>query len=444
MVPSISTLVAVRMCYHTNLQERKSSSSCSAEGQAAVLAWGKLGMHKWLSIVGIGEDGLAGLNPAARALLAQARVVVGGARHLAMLPPDDGREKLTWTSPIVASVEAILRRRGQALCILASGDPMCYGIGVTLTRHVPPAEMTIVPAPSAFSLACARLGWSLTEVEMISLCGREPALLLSALYPGARVLVLSAGPHTPTLVATLLTQYGYGASQLTVCERLGGPHERLQSGTARSWDIAQVASLNTIAITCIADPGVTGLSHCAGLADSAYHHDGQLTKREVRAVTLAALAPLPGQLLWDVGAGCGSIGIEWMRSAPRCRAIAIESHSRRVQYIADNAAALGTPDLKIIAGEAPAALQGLPQPDAVFIGGGLTAEHLLATCWQALRTGGRLVANAVTVESEQLLLHWQRQHGGELTRIAIQRAEPIGHFLVWNAKAPVTQWTAMK
>src|SRR5262245_54192126 len=357
----------------------------------------KHAMKKWLSIVGIGEDGVAGLNPIARSLLAQAQIVVGGARHLAMLPPDDPREKLPWTAPIVTSVEAIVRRRGQPICILASGDPMCYGIGVTLTRHVASAEMSIIPAPSAFSLACARLGWPTTEVEMVSLCGRDPALLHAVLYPGARVLVLSAGQHTPALVAGQLTKLGYGNSLLTVLERLGGVHERLVAGPAASWDAVDVAALNTIAITCIADPGVTGLSRCAGLPDAAYHHDGQLTKREVRALTLAALAPAPGQLLWAVGAGSGSTGIEWLRSAPRCRAIAIEPHPTRLRYIADNAAALGTPGLKIVAGKAPAALQELPTPDAVFIGGGLTTENLLDTCWQALPTGGRLVANAVTV-----------------------------------------------
>jgi precorrin-6B C5,15-methyltransferase / cobalt-precorrin-6B C5,C15-methyltransferase len=401
-------------------------------------------MKKWLSVVGIGEDGLVGLNPIARSLLAQAQVVVGGARHLAMLSPDDPRQKLLWTSPIAKSIEAIIHRREQPVCVLASGDPMCYGIGVTLTRHVSPEEMSIVPAPSAFSLACARLGWPATEVEMVSLCGRDPALLHAVLYPGARVLVLSAGAETPALVAAQLTQRGYGNSVLTVLERMGGAHERLITGTAASWNGPEVAALNTIAITCIADPGITGLSRCAGLPDAVYHHDGQLTKREVRAVTLAALAPVPGQLLWDVGAGCGSIGIEWMRGAPRSKAIAIEPHPTRLRYIADNAAALGTPDLKIIAGKAPAALQDLPTPDAVFVGGGLTTENLLATCWRALRAGGRLVANAVTVESEQVLLHWQSQHGGELTRIAIQHAEPIGQFLGWKAKAPVTQWTVTK
>ena len=361
-----------------------------------------------------------------------------------MLPPDDAREKLTWTSPIATSIEAIIRRRGQPTCVLASGDPMCYGIGVTLTRSVSVAEMTIVPAPSAFSLAWARLGWSLTDVETLSLCGRDPALLHAVCYPGARLLVLSAGQHTPAIVAEQLTQRGFGQSHIIILERMGGAHERRVEGTAASWDAVEVADLHTIAITCLADPGVTGLSRLAGLPDTAYHHDGQLTKREVRAMTLAALAPVPGQLLWDVGAGCGSIGIEWMRSDARCRAIAIESHPTRLQYIAHNAVALGTPNLRIIAGEAPAALKDLPPPDALFIGGGLTTENLLATCWQALPAGGRLVANAVTVESEQTLLQWHSQWGGELTRMAIQRAAPIGKFLGWKAMAPVTQWAVVK
>ena len=362
----------------------------------------------------------------------------------ACCPPDDAREKLTWTSPIATSIEAIVRRRGQPTCVLASGDPMCYGIGVTLTRSVSVAEMTIVPAPSAFSLAGARLGWSLTEVETLSLCGRAPALLHAVCYPGARLLVLSAGQHTPAIVAEQLTQRGFGQSHIIILERMGGAHERRVEGTAASWEAVEVADLHTIAITCIADPGVTGFSRLAGLPDTAYHHDGQLTKREVRAMTLAALAPVPGQLLWDVGAGCGSIGIEWMRSDARCRAIAIESHPTRLQYIADNAVALGTPNLKIIAGEAPAALKDLPPPDALFIGGGLTTENLLATCWQALPAGGRLVANAVTIESEQTLLQWHSQWGGELARVAIQRAAPIGKFLGWKAMAPVTQWAVVK
>ena len=410
-------------------------------------------MEKWLSIIGIGEDGLAGLSPIARTLIEQATIIVGGDRHLAMLPPElccePDCKKRTWISPIEASVAQILRDRGQAVCVLASGDPLCYGIGSTLLRQIPIAEMTIVPAPSAFSLACARLGWSLTEVESLSLCGRDPAVLNAVLYPGARLLVLSENGNTPLIVAKLLTERGFGKSQITVLERMGGTQERKVEGIASAWaESAQVeidlADLNTIAITCIADSKALPLSRLAGLPDAAYHHDGQLTKQEVRAITLAALMPLPGQLLWDVGAGCGSIGIEWMRTHPRCRAIAIEQHPARLSLIANNAIALGTPTLKLIAGSAPAALLDLPSPDSIFIGGGLTSADLLETCWRALRSGGRLVTNAVTVESEQQVLQWHRQLGGKLTRIAIQRAEPIGNFLGWKAMVPVTQWQVMK
>ena len=304
--------------------------------------------------------------------------------------------------------------------------------------------MTIIPAPSTFSLACAKLGWSLTAVETLSLCGRSPDFLSAILAPNSQLLILSAGADTPQVVADLLTQRGYGDSQITVLEHLGGARERVISGIARSWSKSDVADLNVIAIECRIDPTTTPLNRLPGLPDSAYHHDGQLTKREVRAMTLAALAPMPGELLWDVGAGCGSIGIEWLRSHPRCRAIAIEQHSHRLQFIADNMAALGTPHLQLIQGKAPTALAKLPTPDAIFIGGGVTAPDLLATCWTALRPGGRLVANAVTVESELQLLQWQQQVGGELTRIAIQRTQNIGGFLGWKPLIPVTQLVVLK
>ena len=421
-------------------------------------------MGKWLSIVGIGEDGLVGVNPVGRSLIAAATVLVGGDRHLAMLPPDDPREKIPWSSPLEDSIQEIIHRRGQAVCLLASGDPLCYGIGTTLLRRIPIDEMTIVPAPSAFSLACARLGWSLPEVETVSLCGRDPALLHSLLYPHAKILVLSADRHTPAVVARILTEKGFGASQMVILEHMGGSKERQITAIADSWqinttppnlplvrggankEITNIADLNTIAITCLPSPqGRKALRpYSPGLPDNAYHHDGQLTKREVRAITLAALAPLPGQLLWDVGAGCGSISIEWLRSHRHCRAIAIEQHPQRLQYIADNATALGTPQLQIIAGTAPAILKDLPIPDAIFIGGGLTIPNLLDTCWSALRPGGRLVANTVTVESELVLLQKQQELGGELTRIAIQRAEPVGKFLGWKGMAIVTQWLVVK
>lgn len=401
-------------------------------------------MSKWLSIVGIGEDGLSGLGSLALSLIAQAEIFVGGARHLAMLPPDDGREKLVWTTPIETTIEQIIQRRGQSVCILASGDPMCHGIGVTLTKRLPIAEMMIVPTVSAFSLACARLGWSLAEIETFSLTNRPTAVIACALYPGARLLVLSADKHSPEKVATLLRERGFGNSQITVLERMGGVQERRIDGVAATWEAREVADLNTIAIACVADLSTISLPHTPGLPDAAYQHDGQLTKQEVRAITLSSLAPLPGQLLWDVGAGCGSITIEWLRTHPRCRAIAIERHPTRLQYIADNAVALGVPQLQIIAGVAPLALKNLPQPDAIFIGGGVTNDNLFETCWNALPCGSRLVINAVTLESEHKVLQWHSQYGGSLIRISIERTKAIGSFLGWKPLSPVTQWVIVK
>jgi precorrin-6B C5,15-methyltransferase / cobalt-precorrin-6B C5,C15-methyltransferase len=399
---------------------------------------------KWLSIVGIGEAGLADLSQSARGLVDRATILVGGSRHLAMLDPTDRRERIIWTSPIEDSIDQILKHQGTSVCILASGDPLCYGIGVTLLRYISIEQMTIIPAPSTFSLACAKLGWSLTDVETLSLCGRSPDFLAAILAPGAKLLVLSAGAETPQIVADLLTQRGYGDSRMTVLEHLGGTKEAAIFGIARSWSNPDVAALNAIAIKCVIKPGKTPLNRLPGLPDNAYYHDGQLTKREVRSITLAALAPMPGELLWDVGAGCGSISIEWLRSHPQCKAIAIEQHIHRLQFITDNMAALGTPHLQLVRGKAPAALQNLPTPDAIFIGGGTTSEGLLDTCWTALRSGGRLVANAVTVESELQLLQWQQQVGGELIRIAIQRTQPIGTFLGWKPLITVTQLVVVK
>jgi precorrin-6B C5,15-methyltransferase / cobalt-precorrin-6B C5,C15-methyltransferase len=397
---------------------------------------------KWLSVIGIGESGLSELSPLTRGMIDRATLIVGGQRHLAML--DSSQPKLVWESSIESSITSILKYQGTPVCIIASGDPLWYGIGVTLLRHISIEEMTIIPAPSTFSLACAKLGWSLTAVETLSLCGRSPDFLSGILAPNSQLLILSAGTDTPQVVADLLIQRGYGDSQMTVLEHLGGARERIVSGIARTWSKSDVAALNIIAVECRIDRTTTPLNRMPGLPDSAYHHDGQLTKREVRAVTLAALAPMPGELLWDVGAGCGSIGIEWLRSHPLCRAIAIEQHSHRLQFIADNMVALGTPQLQLVQGKAPPILSKLPTPDAIFIGGGVTAPGLLDSCWTALRSGGRLVANAVTVESELQLLQWQQQFGGELTRIAIQRTQNIGGFLGWKPLIPLTQLVVLK
>jgi precorrin-6Y C5,15-methyltransferase (decarboxylating) len=400
-------------------------------------------MQKWLSIIGIGEDGLAGLSPIAVSCFDKAKIIFGGERHLSMLPPDDNREKIPWKSPFTTSITEIISRRGQAVCILASGDPLCYGVGTTILKDIPISEITIIPAPSAFSLACSRLGWSLTDVETLSLCGRPVSLVQSYIYPGAKLLILSEGKNTPGHVAEILINRGYGNSQITVLE-MGNIEETIITDIATNWQEENIALLNTIAVECIADRGIVGLSRFPGLPDSAFHHDGQLTKREVRAVTLSSLAPLPGELLWDVGAGCGSISIEWLRSDRRCCAIAIEQNSTRLNYIADNATALGTPNLQIIAGKALEVIPNLPAPNAIFIGGGVTASEILENCWDVLLPGGRMVVNVVTLAGEQRLYQWYEKVGGNFTRIAIQRAEPIGKFLGWKSMSPVTQWVGVK
>ena len=361
-------------------------------------------------------------------------MLVGGVRHLAMLP-DDGRERLAWSSPLGHRVDEIVARRGEAICVLASGNPLCFGIGTTLAARIAIAEMRIFPAPSAFSLACARLGWPLPQVECLSLHGRPLAAINACLYPGARLLALSNDGATPTKLAAHLMARGYGESTITVFERMGGPEERCIEATAATWD-GDVADLNTIAVECV---GARSQARVPGLDDEAFENDGQITKREVRAVTLSALAPLPGQLLWDVGAGAGSIAIEWMRSDRRCRAIAIERDATRCARIIANADALGVPGLDVVEGAAPEALAGLAQPDAIFLGGGLANEETWQTCWQALGRGGRLVANAVTVAGEAQILQWQARTGGRLSRLAVSRAEPMGRILAWRALRPVTQ-----
>jgi precorrin-6Y C5,15-methyltransferase (decarboxylating) len=401
-------------------------------------------MTPWLAIVGIGEDGLPGLSPAARTLVETAELLVGGVRHLAMIPDDSGAERLSWDRPLARTIPALTAWRGRPVVVLASGDPLWYGVGVVLARHFPAEEMTIVPQVSAFSLAAARLGWPLDECAAISLHARTLDTLRLHLTPGRRVLALSEDGGTPAAIAALLTELGWGPSRLTVLSHLGGPNEAIVSAKAHCWDIGRVPDLNTLALECRAGPGARAWSRIAGLPDDAFEHDGQLTKREVRAVTLATLAPLPGERLWDVGAGCGSIAIEWLRAGDRTVAVAVERHPGRAAMIARNAAALGVPGLQIVLGTAPEALAGLAPPDAIFVGGGIAASGLLPALWAALPPVGRLVANAVTVAGEARLFEWRSQVGGSLTRIATSRAEPAGAHLLWRPLAGVTQWAAVK
>jgi precorrin-6Y C5,15-methyltransferase (decarboxylating) len=321
---------------------------------------------------------------------------------------------------------------------------MFHGVGTTLTRLLGPDRVRVLPHPSSVSLACARLGWPLDGVEVISLVGHPLDLLHRAVQPDRRLLVLSADGRTPAEVAALLTGYGYGESALTVLESLGGAEEGRVTGTAAGWGERVVAPLNIVAVHCRAGADARLRPLVPGLPDDAYDHDGQLTKREIRAITLARLAPLPGQLLWDVGAGAGSIAVEWLRAHPACRAVAIERDAERAARIGRNAATLGVPGLRVVAGAAPDALDGLAPPDAVFVGGGVTVAGLVDRCWAALRPGGRLVVNAVTIESERLVTEAYGRYGGDLTRIAVNRAAPIGGFTGWRPALPVTQWSVEK
>ena len=400
-------------------------------------------MTAWLAVVGIGDDGLPGLTAAARTLVETAEIVVGGARHLAMAPPGAAK-RLVWRQPFAESVAEIAVHRGRRVVVLASGDPMWFGAGATLARHFPPAEMTVVPHPGAFSLAAARLGWGIAECVPLSLHGRPLDTLRLHLAENRRLLVLSEDGGTPAAVARLLRESGWGPSRLTVFARLGGVGETVQNATAQEWGERAAADLNTIALECHAAPGVRGLPRLAGLPDDAFEHDGQLTKREIRAATLAALAPLPGELLWDIGAGSGAIAIEWLRADDGLSAVAVERDPARAARIARNAAALGVPRLQVVVGAAPAALAGLPAPDAVFVGGGIDDPGVLSPLWQALRPGGRLVANVVSTEGERALLEWQAEYGGALTRLAVSRAEPLGRRHAWRPMLAVTQLAAVK
>ena len=400
-------------------------------------------MSKWLSIVGIGEDGMEALPPATRSLIEAADILVGGKRHLAMAGVD-ARPRITWATPLSATLDEIISHKNKRVCVLATGDPLWFGIANSLVKHVPIDEMTILPSLSAFSLVCARLGWALNQVDCLTLHGRPLELLHSALAPKARILILSHDRTTPEAVADMLCDRGFGTSKMTVLEHMGGTTERRVEAAAEDWDAPDIADFNTIAVECVAGTNASIRPGTPGLPDDAFIHDGQLTKREVRAITLANLAPFPGALLWDVGAGCGSVAIEWMRAATNTRAIVFEQNQNRLQMIADNANALGTPFLEIVSGTAPGCLENASAPDAIFIGGGITTPGLFEYCWQALSGQGRLVANAVTLEGEARLNELSRDHGGELTRISISRAQSIGQYRGWRPFRPVTQWSVTK
>ncbi|WP_269929770.1 precorrin-6y C5,15-methyltransferase (decarboxylating) subunit CbiE [Aminobacter sp. HY435] len=400
--------------------------------------------QKWLTVVGIGEDGVAGLGDEAKRAISAASHVFGGKRHLALAGELIKGEARPWPTPFDSEMRDVVALRGENVCVLASGDPFLHGVGVTLARVVPPAEMRVLPAPSAFSLAASRLGWALQDVETISLHGHAIDLLRPRLHQGARIIALTSDGNAPAQIAALLADSGFGLSRLTVLEALGGENECIRTTVAASFDVENINPLNVLALELESEPQARILPLASGLADELFEHDGQITKREIRAVTLSTLAPRRGELLWDIGGGSGSISIEWLLSHPSLRAIAIEHNTDRADRIARNAVAFGVPGLKVVRGAAPDALGGLPTPDVVFIGGGGSDAGVFDAAIAALRSGGRLVANAVTLEMETLLLSRHAAIGGELLRLQVSRAAPVGSMTGWRPAMPVTQWSWVK
>ncbi len=395
-----------------------------------------------LTIVGIGADGWRGLGERARAAVRDAVLLIGSHRQLELVP-HSGAERRRWPSPIDPLVDELVAGTTGPACVLASGDPMLHGIGATLARRVRPERLIVLGTPSAFSLACARLGWPGQDVDLVSLVGHPSESLVRWLQPGRHLIVYTHGPTGVDDIVRMSAASGYGSSRIVVLERLGGPDERLTNVDAEHRCHEPIAPY-LVAVECRADAGASSLALTPGLPDDAYEHDGQLTKREVRAVTLAMLGPLPDRMLWDVGAGSGSIAIEWLRAESSARAIAIESDADRAQRITTNARRLGVPRLDVRHGIAPDALAPLDQPDAIFIGGGVGAPGLLECCWERLVRAGVLVANVVTLEGEQRLVAAQQTYGGSLVRISIDRAEPLGRRTGWRAQFPVVQWSARK
>ncbi|MEJ0053064.1 MAG: precorrin-6y C5,15-methyltransferase (decarboxylating) subunit CbiE [Methylovirgula sp.] len=396
---------------------------------------------RWLRIIGIGEDGLDGLSPAARRLLSQAEFIIGGARHLALLGETKAKT-LVWPTPFERGIDEIVARRGTPVCVLASGDPFYYGVGATLAGHISPDEMICLPALSSLCLAAARLGWPLQDCDVISLHGRAFERIIPHLRPNARLLALSWDASTPEKLARLLVARGLGGSRLVVLEALGGPKEHIRESTADAFKPREIAALNLIAVEINAAHGAAFIPLTPGLPDEWFESDGQLTKREIRAVTLSALAPWPGARLWDIGAGSGSIGIEWMLAHPRNRAVAIEVREDRATRIARNAAALGVPDLEILTGDALTLMQNLRSPDAIFVGGGGGA--MIDAAWTYLASGRRFVANGVTIETQSRLAELHTQNGGELVSLSVAHPQIVGGYRSWRPAMPVVQWAVTK
>ncbi|MBN3508880.1 precorrin-6y C5,15-methyltransferase (decarboxylating) subunit CbiE [Mycolicibacterium nivoides] len=387
-----------------------------------------------ITVVGIGADGMAGLSRTSREELARATVVYGSPRQLDLLDDSVTSDRREWPSPMLPALPTLF---GDAdVHVVASGDPLLHGIGATLIRVFGAQRVRVLPHVSSVTLACSRMGWTVPDTEVISLVTAAPH---TAVRRGGRAIVLSRDAQTPATLARLLNESGRGDSELTVLEQLGGPGERRHDGTARDWATSpvDVDDLNVVAVAYLPDE-----RRAQALPDEAFAHDGQLTKQSIRAVTLAALGPRPGELLWDVGSGSGSIAIEWSRSAPGCSAVAFERDEQRRDRILGNVKAFG---VRVeVRGGAPESLDGAPEPAVIFVGGGVTQPGLLQACFDRLPSGGRLVVNAVTLESESVVAQWYSKEGGEVRRYQHYRGGAVGGFTGWRPALPVTQWAVVK
>ncbi|WP_339039543.1 precorrin-6y C5,15-methyltransferase (decarboxylating) subunit CbiE [Bradyrhizobium symbiodeficiens] len=389
----------------------------------------------WLTIIGIGEDGLAGLSDASRKALASAEIVFGGERHLALA--NVGSRGRRWPVPFDADV--VLNCRGRPTVVLASGDPFWHGAGAVLAEKLGGDEWIAHPVPSTFSLAAARLGWRLESVTCIGLHAAPFERLMPHLATDARIICLVRDAAAVGDLAKWLAKRGWGASLLWTLEALGGPRERIDQHRV---DLFAGDIAGDLVAVALLPKGTQGIPRSSGLPDDLFIHDGQFTKRPVRALALSALAPRAGERLWDIGAGSGSISVEWALCGGT--ATAIEAREDRVANIRSNAAAFGLSHrIAVVTGRAPEAVAALEAPNAVFIGGGLDSA-MFDAIWSRLAPGTRLVAHSVTLETEALLGELHQRHGGELMRVEIAHAAPLGRYRSWDAVRPVVQWRAVR
>jgi precorrin-6Y C5,15-methyltransferase (decarboxylating) len=401
-------------------------------------------MTAWLTVIGITEKGLGGLSAETLSYIESAQVLVGGKRHLEKVSGNTAL-RIYWRDGLDVAHDKIAEHAGERVVVIASGDPLHYGIGAWLVERFGADAIHFAPSPSAFSLAASRMGWPLPDVTCLTVHGRPLEAVNLHLVPGAKLLLLSWNGTTPNALAALLSSKGFGDSRISVLEHMDGDDEARADGLAHNWSIDQTANLNTIAVECIAGPDAQFWSRAPGLPEAAYEHDGNITKREVRTITLAALAPLPGETLWDVGAGSGAVGIEWMRIDTLNRTIAFEHDEAKCDVIKRNAKNLGVPMLKVLPGDFLGTLKEMDQtPDAIFIGGGVSYPNVLNSCWGRLNTNGRMVANGVTVEAHRALMEFHAEHGGDLVHISVARSGNVGSMTALRPLMDVLQLKAIK